>query len=128
MPFRLSSPGLRATAPSASSRVRVVPPRFVGKVSSGSHTSPWCQVPPWAWSAVERSLTLRPDGEKPSEGTWVRCRCSVTISNRSSPRTTRNNGASPRSRFTTSWVAASVNTPEGENSMRMSREVSTVNR
>ena len=37
-------------------------------------------------------------------------------------------GVSPRSRRTTSWVAASVKTPAGECSMRMSREVSTVNR
>ena len=50
------------------------------------------------------------------------------ISTRSWPCTTRNDGVSPRSRLTTSWVAASVKTPVGECSMRMSREVSTVNR
>ena len=52
----------------------------------------------------------------------------MRISTRSSPRRTSKAGASPRSRETTSWVAASVNLPDPALSMRMSRSVRTVKR
>ena len=52
----------------------------------------------------------------------------MRISTRSSPRRTSKSGTGPRSRETTSWVAASTKSPVRECSMRMSRSVRTVKR
>ena len=67
-PVRARIPGLRRARPSTSSRVRQVPPRLVGKVSSGSHSSPNRQVPPCGLTTAVRTDTLSPERENPREG------------------------------------------------------------
>ncbi|HEY8719547.1 MAG TPA: hypothetical protein VIM26_13250 [Pengzhenrongella sp.] len=48
-----SSPGSSGTAPSTSSRVLVVPPRFAGRPPGVAVESPWCQVVRWEpWARV----------------------------------------------------------------------------
>ena len=67
-PVRERTPGPRRARPSMSSSVRQVPPRLVGNISSGSHSSPNRQVPPCRLTTAVRMVTLSPEREKPREG------------------------------------------------------------